>query len=199
LLLAGCTDSSQPTMQRLPVKPEKQGPSALTARVIDVSDGDTIKVLDDDKQSITIRLKHIDAPQKAQAFGNKARQALRDKIAGKTVRVIGNETDKYGRTLADIRSGDTWVNLWMVQHGWAWHYKAYSDDLTLSQAESLSHEMNDVACGLITAFLWHRGIGGTHPIYPDGGSKAKGRSTTPATVRLWIHVGDRLRKRPKNC
>jgi hypothetical protein len=35
----------------------------------------------------------------------------------------------------ETRPFDTWVNLWMVQNGWAWHYKAYSDDLTLSQAE----------------------------------------------------------------
>ena len=49
-----------------------------------------------------------------------------------------DEIDKYGRKLADIHSGDGWVNLWLIQNGWAWHYKRFSDDPTLSDAERVA-------------------------------------------------------------
>jgi endonuclease YncB( thermonuclease family) len=84
LLVTGCTDPGPPTMHRIPVKPDPPETPEFTGKVIKVSDGDTITVLDDEFESIKIRFNGIDAPEKAQAFGDKARQALRDKIAGKT-------------------------------------------------------------------------------------------------------------------
>lgn len=40
----------------------------ITGRVVSVTDGDTIKVLDADKVQHKIRLTGIDAPEKAQPF-----------------------------------------------------------------------------------------------------------------------------------
>jgi endonuclease YncB( thermonuclease family) len=82
-----------------------------------------------------IEPKHIDAPEEAQSFGDKARQALRDRIAGRTVRVVSDSQDKYGRTLADVYDGSEWIDQWLIVEGWAWHYKRFSDDQTLAQAE----------------------------------------------------------------
>ncbi|MFH3579159.1 thermonuclease family protein, partial [Acinetobacter baumannii] len=50
----------------------------FVARVIGVTDGDTITVLDRSNNQIKVRLADIDAPEKSQPFGAKAKQALSD-------------------------------------------------------------------------------------------------------------------------
>ena len=45
---------------------------------------------------------------------------------GKQVQVKTSGKDRYGRTIGDIYLGERWINLEMVQEGWAWHYKACS-------------------------------------------------------------------------
>jgi endonuclease YncB( thermonuclease family) len=44
--------------------------ATLQGKVVSVADGDTVTVLDDQKTQHKIRLQGIDAPEKAQAFGN---------------------------------------------------------------------------------------------------------------------------------
>lgn len=60
---------------------------SCTAKVIGISDGNTIKVLHDGQQ-VRIRLYGIDTPEKRQAFENKAKQYTADKVFKKTVLVI---------------------------------------------------------------------------------------------------------------
>ncbi len=60
---------------------------ALEGKVVGVSDGDTITVLTDGRESIRIRLAEIDAPEKSQAFGQRSKQSLSDMVFSKTVRV----------------------------------------------------------------------------------------------------------------
>ncbi len=48
----------------------------LTGRVVGVADGDTITVLDADDQQHKIRLGGIDAPEKAQPFGQRAKERM---------------------------------------------------------------------------------------------------------------------------
>ena len=43
-----------------------------------------------------------------------------------TVRVNAIETDGYGRTVAEIFLGETFINAEMVREGHAWHYRRYS-------------------------------------------------------------------------
>ena len=105
------------------------------AKVVGISDGDTCTVLTADNQQVKIRLAGIDTPEKFQAFGTKAKQALSDKVFGQTVEVKEQTKDRYGRTVADLYLGTRWINLEMVAEGWAWHYKAYSKDSRLADAE----------------------------------------------------------------
>lgn len=50
--------------------------AGLQVRVIAVSDGDTITVIDSLHNRYNVRLIGIDAPEKSQAFGDRSRQAL---------------------------------------------------------------------------------------------------------------------------
>jgi endonuclease YncB( thermonuclease family) len=46
----------------------------ISGRVVGVADGDTLTVLDASKQQHKIRLDGIDAPEKAQPFGQRSKQ-----------------------------------------------------------------------------------------------------------------------------
>lgn len=105
------------------------------AKVVDIADGDTCTVLTAENTQIKIRLGGIDSPEKTQAFGSKAKQALADKAFGQIIEVKEQSKDRYGRTVADLYLGERWINLEMVQDGFAWHYKAYSQDQKLAEAE----------------------------------------------------------------
>lgn len=75
----------------------------IAGRVVKIADGDTLTVLDGSNVQHKIRLAGIDAPEKGQPFGTKARQALADKVFGQTVRVeviVGVATREAAR-LAD--------------------------------------------------------------------------------------------------
>lgn len=95
----------------------------LSGKVISVLDGDTIKILTKDKVSHTIRLKDIDAPENAQAFGNKSKKNLSNYIASKTVKVKYTHFDKYKRVLGTVYYRDKNINLAQVKDGFAWVYK----------------------------------------------------------------------------
>ena len=96
----------------------------FTGKVVGVADGDTITVLHN-KQQHKIRFQHIDCPESTQAFGAKAKQALSEKVFGKTVTVKWDEMDRYKRILGDVYLGKRWINAEMVQNGMAWHYKFF--------------------------------------------------------------------------
>jgi micrococcal nuclease len=112
------------------------GPPApsFQASVIGVADGDTITVLRDHQQT-RIRLDGIDCPEGGQAFGARAKQFTSSLVFGRDVRIEPRDTDRYGRTVARVYVETKDVSLELVKAGFAWHYKQYSNDPTLSQAE----------------------------------------------------------------
>lgn len=107
----------------------------FTGSVISITDGDTITVLQD-QTPIKVRLEGIDAPEAKQAFGSKAREALKEMCPiNSTVTVEQTGTDRYGRTLGVVLVDGVSINAKMVQDGWAWHFVKYSDDETLAALE----------------------------------------------------------------
>jgi endonuclease YncB( thermonuclease family) len=97
----------------------------LRGQVVVVSDGDTITVLDEMKQRQVIRLIGIDAPEKAQAFGQKAKESLSDLVFNKDVSITWFKKDRYRRTVGQVYSEDIDVGLEQIKRGLAWHYKQY--------------------------------------------------------------------------
>ncbi|EAQ96107.1 thermonuclease family protein [Congregibacter litoralis] len=109
----------------------------IIGKVVSVTDGDTIKVLDGSKTEHKVRLTGIDAPERGQAFGTKSRDHLSSLVAGKEVRVESDKSDRYGRTL-----GKVWVqpvdcthcgktldaNHAQLLSGMAWWYRYYAKE-----------------------------------------------------------------------
>lgn len=91
----------------------------FSAKVIAVMDGDTVLVLRDNMQ-IKVRLAEIDAPEIAQAFGEKSKQSLAELVLNKQVHVDSQAVDVYGRLVALIKVGELNVNHEQVQRGMAW-------------------------------------------------------------------------------
>src|SRR5262249_33861949 len=74
-------------------------------------------------------------PEKGQAFCTKARRALGAKIAGQTVRVDWKKRDRYKRIIGRVYLGERDISLEMVRDGMAWHFKRYSKEAALAEAE----------------------------------------------------------------
>ena len=98
---------------------------AFPAKVIKISDGDTITIIQN-KQQIKVRLFGIDAPEKKQDYGQKSRQFLARLIAGQMVEIEPKGKDRYKRTLGIIHYKEQDINAQMVLNGYAWAYTKYS-------------------------------------------------------------------------
>jgi endonuclease YncB( thermonuclease family) len=120
--------------------------SPISGRVVGVSDGDTVTVLDAHKRTHKIRLLGIDSPEKSQAFGERAKQSLSDLVFNKQVTVEGSKQDRYGRELGKIMLDGQDINLEQIRRGMAWHYKQYARDqlpedrLSYAEAESTARQ-----------------------------------------------------------
>lgn len=100
----------------------------LHGRVVGVSDGDTVTILDAYNKQHKIRLSGIDAPEKDQAFGKKSKESLSEMVFGKSVDVEWDKQDRYGRTVGKIMLGGLDICLEQVKRGMAWHYKQYQNE-----------------------------------------------------------------------
>lgn len=107
----------------------------LTGKVVKVADGDTITVLDDQKQTHRIRLLFIDAPESKQAFGQKFKQHLSALVFGKTVKVEWSKKDRYKRILGVVFIDGINCNEEMLKAGLAHHYRYYSKSKELQALE----------------------------------------------------------------
>ncbi len=109
---------------------------SFRARVVGITDGDTVTVLDEQNQQHTIRLAEIDAPERGQPGGDRSRQALSALVFSKTVSVQQTDTDRYGRVVARLFADGRDVNRAMVEQGHAWAYRQYLTDETLVATET---------------------------------------------------------------
>ena len=106
---------------------EKESLYDYQIKVISITDGDTFKGLTkEEKIEIKYRIYGIDAPEKKQDFGSKAKDYLAKLIAGKTVGIKTDSQDGYGRYIVWVYTPDGRdVSAEMLKAGMAWHYKEY--------------------------------------------------------------------------
>lgn len=106
----------------------------FSGKVSSVTEGDMLQLLRD-KETVTIRLEGIDAPEKNQSFGDKAKMALTTMVSGKTVVIRKTSADKYGRIIGYLMVDGVEVNAKLVEDGMAWHFKKYNDEKRLADLE----------------------------------------------------------------
>lgn len=99
--------------------------AALLCLVVGVTDGDTLKVRCGSGEQQTVRLAEVDAPEKRQAFGARAKQALSDHTYKQTISLRVTGKDRYGRLIAHVDLAGINVNFALVQQGMAWCYEQY--------------------------------------------------------------------------
>jgi len=113
----------------------------FTGKVVGVSDGDTYKIMRDGK-AVKVRLYGIDCPEKAQDFGQVAKQFASDLVFGKNVKVEITDTDRYGRFIGKVYTeSGVYVNAALVEAGMAWWYRAYAkNDTELERLETAARQ-----------------------------------------------------------
>lgn len=118
--------------------PHEPAASAILIRkgkVIAIKDGDTISLLYN-RQTLTIRLAHIDCPEKGQPYGARARQFISDSCFGKNITVTGTRFDRNKRLIGVVTTAaGTNINKALIEAGLAWHYRQYSSDSSYSLLE----------------------------------------------------------------
>ncbi len=159
----------------------------ITGKVVKVADADTITVLDASKTQHKIRFEGIDAPERGQAYGSKATEALKAALGDGNVTVSVKETDRYGRLVGTVYVGEVSINHWLVANGWAWHYKAYSKDEKLAELEKAAREAK--------AGLW---ADSSPPMAPwdyraAGRQREAIKKGDAAPVGWWLNTGSNVR------
>ena len=112
---------------------------SYAAKVIGITDGDTITVLVNGTQQTVIRLAGIDAPEHGQAFGTASEQHLSALISGKNVNLDCGGEESYGRLVCKVLlSNGEDVDLDQVKAGLAWHYKQFQSEQTATERAAYS-------------------------------------------------------------
>lgn len=116
----------------------------LSGTVIGISDGDTLKLLDANFLQHKIRLAFIDAPEKAQPFGEAAKKSLAEIAYSRQAKAYCPSQDRYGRNVCEVIIEGRSVNTQQVERGMAWVYTAYApknSPLLLSQEKAKSDKV----------------------------------------------------------
>ena len=115
--------------------PAFSGSWIVEGRVVGVSDGDTVTILDRTKAQHKIRLSGIDAPEKRQAFGNASKESLSRLVFDHQVTAECHKRDRYGREVCKVMRGSIDVNLEQIRAGMAWWYREYAKEQTPQERE----------------------------------------------------------------
>jgi endonuclease YncB( thermonuclease family) len=124
----------------------------LTGRVVGISDGDTLTLLDESRKQHKIRLAGIDTPEKGQPFGEYCKKSLSDLAYDRMVTIESNKLDHYGRVIGKVLVDGQDVNLEQVRRGCGWHYKKYQNEQPLE--DRLSYNAAEESARAGRAGLW---------------------------------------------
>lgn len=122
------TQQAQTMAPQSPVAIANNVQLVIEGKVINVHDGDTVTVLDQNNKKFHIRLQGIDAPELKQTYGSVSQQNLSRLVLGKEVSIFWTKVDKYRRTVGTIKIDGRDMNIEQVKAGLAWHFKKYQDE-----------------------------------------------------------------------
>jgi micrococcal nuclease len=171
---AASSPTLEPTSTSLPIATETQAPLPTvtdavipvtggacipgnppqTGRVVDVVDGDTIKVLlDADGKTYSVRYIGMDTPEntsQVEYFGPEATFKNSELVYGKTVTLIKDvsETDRYNRLLRYVIADGLFVNYELVAQGYANTASYPPDVVCISTFQTAEQQASVLKLGL---------------------------------------------------
>lgn len=99
--------------------------------IIAIADGDTLTARCNDSEQVKIRLAEIDAPEKAQPFGQRSKQSLSDLCYRVEAKIEVQTTDRYKRAVARVTCNGIDASSEQLRRGMAWVYDKYVKDKSL--------------------------------------------------------------------
>jgi micrococcal nuclease len=107
--------------------------TSITGKTVAIVDGDTLEVLHEGTP-VRVRLYGIDAPEKHQAFGRRAKRYLRVLALQHEVTVTVRDIAQDGRLVGEVRLADGRnLSQELVKAGLAWHDGQYAPHDTVLQ------------------------------------------------------------------
>lgn len=140
--------------------------------VVGVTDGDTLKARcgkPGSYKKMIVRLGGIDAPERKQAYGNRARKALSELTFGQQANLVCNARDQYKRHICKVMvaprsapNGPKTLDsgLALITVGLGWWYKAYAHEQ--SPQERGQYEFAEFEARAKRVGLW----ADAHPVAP---------------------------------
>jgi endonuclease YncB( thermonuclease family) len=119
--------------------------------VVGISDGDTLTLVDANKTQHRIRLDGIDAPERTQPYGQRARQSLAALAHGRSASADCPKVDRYGRAVCRVIVEGIDLGLEQIRRGYAWHYVKYAHEQRAVDRERYARAESD-------ARLTHSGL-----------------------------------------
>src|SRR3990172_3510746 len=157
-----------------------EAPPGLTAEVVSVLDGDSMRVLVSGRED-ELRLLGINAPEPTECFADEARSLLAV-AAGEPIVIVGDGRDQFGRIVGYAYRGATNLNQWMLAQGGA---IAMSTDHELF-SDFIAAEQDAVLRGV---GLWAPGVctvaGGSAVFISRSNSMPRAATTRTPTPSSW--------------
>lgn len=105
----------------------------FSGRVIGVTDGDTLVLLDSAKQQHSIRLAGIDSPEKLQDFGEKAKSSLAALALEQEATADCQKRDRHRNEICRVSVAGKDLGLEQVRAGMAWWYRPFISEQSAQQ------------------------------------------------------------------
>jgi endonuclease YncB( thermonuclease family) len=96
--------------------------------VVRILDGDTLAIRADNRSLIRVRKSGIDAPEKGQACGRRARQSLGQLAHERQAIANCDKSDRYGRRICRALVDGRDMGLEQFRCGLAWHFRRYAHE-----------------------------------------------------------------------
>lgn len=106
--------------------------ATITGRVTAIADGDSFTLTDARQRSTRVRIQGVDAPERRQSFSYASRKSLSDMLYGRTIVVVINKEDQYGRIVGKVMVEGRDAGLQQIRSGLAWFYVHYANEMSSS-------------------------------------------------------------------
>lgn len=133
---------------------------SMQGRIVAVTDGDTLTLLDQENQVHTVRLLGIDSPEKGQNFGQVAKQQLAILAFGREATAYCRKRDRYRRAICVVKVDVIDIGFEQISRGMAWWYYQYASEQM--PAERIAYEKAELEAKNYGRGLWQE----TAPVPP---------------------------------